>query len=537
MASIGNSWRRPNEQPSYVEQLVSGKCYESGLPDYLLPFYNNTADNLDGYARDPNKKRYLFPLLHRYLHYPNHSERTCHGKNYEAVTNISAAEYLAELSTAPCNGPQFMYGSNVDARDFKGKEWWRVNNRFEKPTESRTGVDQGKKIHHGEMDGSDYMLFHNLYRLNYDPNTSILTQQNIIDNNLYNDKTINIRAEEKIESSASIQSRTYEIRDPIDYDDDDDGNPKKTKSDPNRPDPKRTEAEENEQGESKEQKLVTKYASVNYKAGKNIKLTSGFKVNNGASFSGKIEKGIIENYNCDPEAYAPPANIDLEIFGPRKIEIVHTENCIYQYKTQSYKCSTDIDFGIGMYSMDKPTYIGNSGISIELKTNKRYIIKEYLFIESSKYTISPNPETGSGSKLFLGTKCNIDFPKTGFYKLKFEIDAAVGGSGSKEIDIEVVDKYIEFERGKGNPLRKEDSLLIEEVSVFPNPAYDMVNIACIHGTIINVTASDIFGTTLFTYQKPINGTQEFDISSFISGIYIFSIETETKKYQFKVSKN
>lgn len=321
IASISNNWLEKanfSKCELYSAGILSddcegfSKCKDSGV---LNPskIKNETYEWLDKFALDENKKLTVYPLLHRYLHYPNYTKTAC-SDNFSAVTQISREYYWNDLSTAPCYGPKYKYGSDPNVADFEGTPGWRVSNRFEKYLERYSGPSNGQPM--GEMDGLDYMLYHNLYRLAFDPqNSNLTTLLNFNDNKRYID-TFSIEVKNEIISSAEVIKGTKTIR-VLDESKDNKSNtaPSTSPSNTTSPDKKseqlRIEPENNflstvdpytkdKQLEEPKYKNATVYSTgkLTYLSSNNIKLTSGFKVKKGAIFIGKSNTGESVNYNC-----------------------------------------------------------------------------------------------------------------------------------------------------------------------------------------------------------------------------------------------
>jgi hypothetical protein len=84
------------------------------------------------------------------------------------------------------------------------------------------------------------------------------------------------------------------------------------------------------------------------------------------------------------------------------------------------------------------------------------------------------------------------------------------------------------------PLHINDEFLANEVSVYPNPIHDVVNVKA-NSKIIESSILDIHGKTLIN-NKPNSVHTLFDISNYSTGIYLLKITTSEGTKTIKVTK-
>lgn len=172
-AAIGNSieyfW--PTLFTTSIECTAWGwLCYPkiSWKPSWTQ---NNTSSTLWSNACTFYNRRHIYKLLHEVLH-------------GDKSNSIDAGYYTDLLKTAPCEGPSFNAGiydtkslsifPNVKVVDpastlnyYTGTKGWKAMAIFSRSTSS---ADYGDPDQLGEFNGLDYMLLHNSYLLNYEPN-------------------------------------------------------------------------------------------------------------------------------------------------------------------------------------------------------------------------------------------------------------------------------------------------------------------------------------------------------------------------------
>ena len=71
-----------------------------------------------------------------------------------------------------------------------------------------------------------------------------------------------------------------------------------------------------------------------------------------------------------------------------------------------------------------------------------------------------------------------------------------------------------------------ETVMEENISFFPNPASDVLNINVGEITIKNLTILDLSGKILMVVNNINTGTNTIDVSSLTSGMYIIRFETE-----------
>lgn len=182
VAAIGNSWTKPKNftdcQACGLGMLaipfgwaaapycvyvcgVDRECNDSGIPN-PTHWTNVTMEVMDKFAKKDGMKMMMYPLLTKYLHQGAKTSDAC--KEYTVNTGISASEYLADLSTAPCDGTKYMYGADPSVSDFGGTPGWRHSNRFEKYNDAVYGPNRdnnpGDPWAQGEVSGLEYESLH-----------------------------------------------------------------------------------------------------------------------------------------------------------------------------------------------------------------------------------------------------------------------------------------------------------------------------------------------------------------------------------------
>lgn len=84
------------------------------------------------------------------------------------------------------------------------------------------------------------------------------------------------------------------------------------------------------------------------------------------------------------------------------------------------------------------------------------------------------------------------------------------------------------------PLSINNNVLASEISVYPNPIHDVVNIKA-NSKIVEASILDIHGKTLIN-NKPNSVNTLFDISNYSTGIYLLKITTTEGIKTIKVTK-
>ncbi|HKL08883.1 MAG TPA: T9SS type A sorting domain-containing protein, partial [Bacteroidales bacterium] len=73
------------------------------------------------------------------------------------------------------------------------------------------------------------------------------------------------------------------------------------------------------------------------------------------------------------------------------------------------------------------------------------------------------------------------------------------------------------------------------ISIYPNPTNGIVNFEFVNNNIQKLTISDITGKKI-REKTQIQQNESIDLSSFVSGIYIISIQTDKKIFTTKIIK-
>jgi hypothetical protein len=76
----------------------------------------------------------------------------------------------------------------------------------------------------------------------------------------------------------------------------------------------------------------------------------------------------------------------------------------------------------------------------------------------------------------------------------------------------------------------------EEMSLFPNPATEMVTLQIANmeeGTVAQITIFDITGKQITNFQTATN-TQKIDVSSFAKGMYVINVNTSNSNFVQKL---
>lgn len=118
----------------------------------------------------------------------------------------------------------------------------------------------------------------------------------------------------------------------------------------------------------------------------------------------------------------------------------------------------------------------------------------------------------------------------------FNVSLTVTKSGNS--DSETRNSYIHVTGNVG--LNEPLAFSPDEISVFPNPAKDNVNILFPAGAcgMVNVSICDIYGNILMKSENPLNDSKiSFDVSGISSGIYFVIIENMNFKTVKKISLN
>jgi hypothetical protein len=128
------------------------------------------------------------------------------------------------------------------------------------------------------------------------------------------------------------------------------------------------------------------------------------------------------------------------------------------------------------------------------------------------------------------TAGNWYVPKSGEYK-KVTVDlsayagkqvivniAGVPGAGGNALYID------EVEIGSSAKIATINSIELEGVSIFPNPANEVINIVIEEGTAGTITLRDINGR-LISNSSFLNGKTSVNTQDFVNGIYFIQVET------------
>ncbi|MBK7035563.1 MAG: T9SS type A sorting domain-containing protein [Bacteroidetes bacterium] len=71
-----------------------------------------------------------------------------------------------------------------------------------------------------------------------------------------------------------------------------------------------------------------------------------------------------------------------------------------------------------------------------------------------------------------------------------------------------------------------ETVMEENISFFPNPATEVLNINIVDITVNNITILDLSGKVLIIIENTNTGTKTIDVSALTSGMYIIRFETD-----------
>ena len=94
------------------------------------------------------------------------------------------------------------------------------------------------------------------------------------------------------------------------------------------------------------------------------------------------------------------------------------------------------------------------------------------------------------------------------------------------VGVDVVSDFSALQNFTTLVCREMETVMEENISFFPNPASDVLNINVGEITIKNLTILDLSGKILMVVNNINTGTNTIDVSSLTSGMYIIRFETE-----------
>lgn len=136
-------------------------------------------------------------------------------------------------------------------------------------------------------------------------------------------------------------------------------------------------------------------------------------------------------------------------------------------------------------------------------------------------TASPSGGTYSGSAGISGTDFDASSAASGINTITYTYnDGNCQNTASADIFVDVCSGI--------------NTLLVKQVSVYPNPTTDFVSIN-LNNQIANITLMEMSGK-LIESQKNANSIVKFNLAGLASGIYLIKVQTEKESVVYKVTK-
>ncbi|MCB0409678.1 MAG: T9SS type A sorting domain-containing protein [Flavobacteriales bacterium] len=95
--------------------------------------------------------------------------------------------------------------------------------------------------------------------------------------------------------------------------------------------------------------------------------------------------------------------------------------------------------------------------------------------------------------------------------------------GSNNVNIVICSDDTTYQIGMcDNPTSVSQNIFEEEISIYPNPAKDVLNVFTTNNEVYNLSITDVTGKAVYN-KKLINSSNQIDVSSFVTGIYFVRI--------------
>ena len=94
------------------------------------------------------------------------------------------------------------------------------------------------------------------------------------------------------------------------------------------------------------------------------------------------------------------------------------------------------------------------------------------------------------------------------------------------VGVDVVSDFSALQNFTTLVCREMETVMEENISFFPNPATEVLNINIVDITVNNITILDLSGKVLIIIENTNTGTKTIDVSALTSGMYIIRFETD-----------
>ncbi len=193
------------------------------------------------------------------------------------------------------------------------------------------------------------------------------------------------------------------------------------------------------------------------------------------------------------------------------------EGCwgVYPFLPSGIIIGSDITYGLFVLQLDESIPVADVPIDIQIPSLATpdiafdgTTLSTDVEVPSYQWYFNGQPIAGANSAVYIPTE-------SGNYSL--EISNSSGCTANSE-ELEVVISST------------AETLADIGISVFPNPASDLLHISSQAGSNFRATLYDSRGIALQSLELPAGGTQDFELSSLPEGLYLLQIRDGEKQY-------